>query len=159
MTIEFDWNMETIRCRQIVDERLQLAMDQLPDGIIPRMAPMASMMGQVMHLTIWDEKNELSPMELWSLADWVVRKRILSAGGVSEVLVIGGDVKQFQVRSRIDDMFRHKVTFEEIQKALEGSGCQRGYVELRCWRGSQSLERIKNRSGVRWEVMLYFCKI
>jgi len=121
LTIEFDWNMEVIRCRQIVDERLQLARERLPAGIVPRMIPMASMMGQVMHLTIWDEKNELSPMELRSLADGVVRKRILSAGGVSEVLVIGGDVKQFQVQARIDDMFRHGVTFDDIQNALEGS--------------------------------------
>jgi len=120
ITIEFDWDMEAIRCRQIVDERLQLAADRLPDGIVPHMLPMASMMGQVMHLTIWDEENELSPMELRSLADGVVRKRILGAGGVSEVLVIGGDVKQYQVLARIDDMFRHGVTFEDIQKAIEG---------------------------------------
>ena len=121
LTIEFDWNLEAIRCRQIVDERLQLAADRLPVGIVPRMLPMASMMGQVMFLTIWDEKNELSPMELRSLADWVVRKRILSADGISEVLVIGGDVKQFQVQVRIDDMFRYGVTFDDIQRALEGS--------------------------------------
>ncbi|MCL2117723.1 MAG: efflux RND transporter permease subunit [Planctomycetaceae bacterium] len=120
LTIEFDWNMDAIRCRQIVDERLQLAMDRLPEGIVPRMIPMASMMGQVMHLTIWDEHNELSPMELRSLADSVVRPRMLSAGGVSEVLVIGGDVKQYQVLVRIDDMFRLGVTFEDIQKSLEG---------------------------------------
>jgi len=160
--VEFDWSMESIRCRQIVDERLQLAQYQLPEGIVPRMIPMASMMGQVMHLAMWDEgrgardegrgmrnegrgmrdeggekseeENEILPshlsslaprpsplpMDLRSLADGVVRKRILSAGGVSEVLVIGGDVRQFQVLSRIDDMQRFGVTFENIQKALEG---------------------------------------
>jgi len=121
ITIEFDWNMEAIRCRQIVDERLRLITDQLPPGIVPRIAPMGSMMGQIMYLTIWDEKNELSPMEIRSLADWTVRRRILSSGGVSEVLVIGGDLKQYQVLGRIDDMFRHRVTFDDIQEALEGS--------------------------------------
>ena len=121
LTIEFDWSMEAARCRQIIDERLRLAVDQLPPGIVPRMAPMGSMMGQVMYLTIWDEKDELSPMELRSLADWTVRKRILSSGGVSEVLVTGGDYKQYQVLGRIDDMFRHRVTFDDLQKALEGS--------------------------------------
>ena len=121
LTIEFDWSMEVVRCRQIVDERLQLAVDQLPPGIVPRMAPIGSMMGQVMYLTIWDENNELSPMELRSLADGTVRKRILSSGGVSEVLVIGGDVKQYQVLGRIDDMFRHRVTFNDLKQALEGS--------------------------------------
>ena len=121
LNVEFDWNMDPVRCRQIVDERLQLAVERLPTGIIPRMLPMASMMGQIMYLTIWDEKNELSPMELRTLADWTVRTRILSSGGISEVLVIGGDVKQYQVLGRIDDMFRHGVTFDDIQQALEGS--------------------------------------
>ncbi|MDR2754565.1 MAG: efflux RND transporter permease subunit, partial [Planctomycetaceae bacterium] len=121
LIIEFDWKMEAIRCRQIVDERLQLAAAQLPPDIIPRMTPMASMMGQIMLLTLWDEKDELSPMELRSFADWVVRKQILSAGGVSEVLVIGGDYKQFQVQCRMDDMFKYGVSFENIKKALEES--------------------------------------
>ncbi|MCL2004991.1 MAG: efflux RND transporter permease subunit [Planctomycetaceae bacterium] len=121
ITAEFDWNMDAIRCRQIVDERLRLAVDQLPPNIVPRIAPMGSMMGQIMYLTIWDEKNELSPMEIRSLADWTVRRRILGSGGVSEVLVIGGDLKQYQVLARIDDMFRHSVTFDDMQAALEGS--------------------------------------
>ena len=121
ITIEFDWHIEAIRCRQIVDERLQLAASQLPDGITPRMTPMASMMGQVMYLTLWDDKNELSPMELRTLADWVVRKHILSSGGVSEVLVIGGDVKQYQVLARVDDMARFGVSFDDLKRALEGS--------------------------------------
>ena len=128
LTIEFDWSMEVIRCRQIIDERLRLAVDQLPPGIVPRMAPMGSMMGQIMYLTIWDQNDcaggttdELSLMELRSLADWTVRRRILASGGVSEVLVIGGDYKQYQVLGRIDDMFRHGVTFDDIQRALEGS--------------------------------------
>ncbi len=119
LTIEFDWSREVIRCRQIVDERLQLAVEQLPPGIVPRMAPMASMMGQVMYLTIWDEKDELSPMELRSLADWTVRKRILASGGIS--VVIGGDSKQYQVLARLDDMSRHQVSFDDIRWALEGS--------------------------------------
>jgi HME family heavy-metal exporter len=121
ITIEFDWSMEAVRCRQIVDERLQMAAGRLPVGIVPHMLPMASMMGQVMHLTIWDEDDELSPMELRSLADWVVRKRLLGAGGVSEVLVIGGDVMQYQILARIDDMFRHGVTFDDLQKSVEGN--------------------------------------
>ena len=121
LTIEFDWNMDVVRCRQIVEERLQLATDRLPPGIVPRMAPMGSMMGQIMFLTIWDEKDELSPMELRSLADWTVRPRLLGSGGISEVLVIGGDVKQYQVLGRIDDMFQHHITFDDIQQALEGS--------------------------------------
>jgi HME family heavy-metal exporter len=121
ITVEFEWNMEAFRSRQIVDERLQLAIERLPAGIVPRMVPMASMMGQVMYLTVWDEKDELSAMELRTLADWVLRKRILSASGIAEVLVIGGDVKQYQVRARVDDMFRYNVSLDDLRRALEGS--------------------------------------
>ena len=121
ITVEFDWDMDPVRARQIVDERLQLAVEKLPPGIVPRMLPMASLMGQILYLTIWDEEDKLSPMELRTLADWTVRQRILGSGGVSEVLVMGGDVKQYQVLARINDMFRHNVTFDDIQRALEGS--------------------------------------
>ena len=121
LTIEFEWSIEAVRCRQIVDERLRLAIDQLPPGIQPRMAPLGSMMGQIMYLTIWDEKDELSPMELRTLADWTVRKQIMGSGGISEVLVIGGDYKQYQVLGRIDDMYKHRVTFNDIKDALERS--------------------------------------
>ncbi|MGL4943244.1 MAG: efflux RND transporter permease subunit [Thermoguttaceae bacterium] len=121
LTIEFDWSIDPFRCRQIVEERLQLARDRLPAAVTPRMLPMASMMGQVMYLTLWDEAEHLSPMELRSLADRVVRPRILNAGGVSEVLVIGGDVRQYQVLTRLDDMFRNHVTLADIRRALEGS--------------------------------------
>jgi HME family heavy-metal exporter len=118
---EFDWDMDPNRSRLIVDERLRLAVDHLPPGIVPRIAPMGSMMGQIMFLTIWDEADELSPMEIRTLADWTVRQRILGSGGISEVLVIGGDVQQYQVLARITDMNRHDVTFEDIERALEGS--------------------------------------
>ncbi|MBQ3453649.1 MAG: efflux RND transporter permease subunit, partial [Thermoguttaceae bacterium] len=114
VTVEFDWGAEMGNCRRIVDERLQLSAEQLPEGIVPRMIPTGSMMGQVMYLTLWDDAEELSGMELRSLADWVVRKRILALGGVAEVLVIGGDLKQYQVLADIDQMAKFQVTFSDI---------------------------------------------
>ncbi|MBQ6618797.1 MAG: efflux RND transporter permease subunit [Thermoguttaceae bacterium] len=121
VTVEFDWGAEMGNCRRIVDERLQLSAEQLPEGIVPRMIPTGSMMGQVMYLTLWDDAEELSGMELRSLADWVVRKRILALGGVAEVLVIGGDLKQYQVLADIDQMAKFQVTFSDIEEALRGS--------------------------------------
>lgn len=121
VTVEFDWGAEPGNCRRIVDERLQLAEERLPEGIVPRMLPMGSMMGQVMYLTLWDDAEELSGMELRTLADWVVRKRVLALGGVAEVLVIGGDLKQYQVLADIDQMAKLQVTFTDIEEALRGS--------------------------------------
>ncbi|MDO4570099.1 MAG: efflux RND transporter permease subunit [Planctomycetia bacterium] len=120
-TIEFNWEMEQLKCRQIVDERLQLAAETLPEGIIPRMTPSVSMIAQLMFLTIWDESGEIPPMELRTLADWTVRRQLLEIPGISEILVIGGDLKQYQIQARLDDMRRYGVTFEDIEEALEKS--------------------------------------
>ncbi len=125
LTVEFDWNMDGFLCRQIVDERLQLSAEQLPPGVVARMTPMASMMGQIMYLTVWDENPDeskrLSPMELRTLSDWVIRKQLLGSGGISEVLVIGGDVKQYQVQVRADDLRRYDISIREIEEAIAKS--------------------------------------
>ena len=121
LTIEFGWGNDPLRCRQIVEERLQMAAELLPPGVTAQMAPMASMMGQIMYLTLWDETGDISPMELRTLADWTVRPRILSIAGVSEVLVIGGDRKEYQVLADLKAMYQFGITFDAIKEALEGS--------------------------------------
>lgn len=120
-TLEFDWSIEQLKCRQIADERIQLAMENLPEGIIPRMTPAVSMLAQLMFLTLWDESGEISPMELRTIADWTIRKQLLEIGGISEILVIGGDLKQYQVQARLNDMQRYGITLEDIREALEKS--------------------------------------
>ncbi len=121
ITIEFNWNTELFRCRQIINERLQMAQGDLPETITPRMIPSASMMGQMMQLAFWDDDEKMAPMDLRTIADWVIRKRILAIPGISEVLVMGGDVRQFQIQARAEDMFRYNVSFDELEKALVGS--------------------------------------
>lgn len=119
--VEFDWSMEALKCRQIVDERIQQAMDMLPEEITPRMTPVVSMLAQLMFLTVWDESGQLSPMELRTISDWTIRKQLLELRGISEILVIGGDVKQYQVLARIDDLQRYGVTLTELQDAIARS--------------------------------------
>ena len=93
---EFEWGTEIYRARQIVSEKLTQVGENLPPGIgSPVLAPVSSIMGEIMLISV--TSDSISPMELRTLSDWNIRKRLLSVGGVSQVIVIGGDYKQYQV--------------------------------------------------------------
>ncbi len=129
ITVEFDWNMEVFRSRQIVSERLQFAADRLPEGIVPRMTPVASVMGQIVMLSVWDDGvkqadgtvKKISPMQLRTLSDWVIRRRLLSIGGISEIFVMGGDRRQFQVQIRPEEMLKYDVTVRDVEESVKQS--------------------------------------
>ena len=85
--VEFDWNTDTYTNRQIVAERLALATDRLPGNVKPQLMPISSIMGQIMMAGMTAD-GETSPMQLRTLADWVVRQRLLTIPGVSQVIVM-----------------------------------------------------------------------
>lgn len=132
IVIEFDWNVDPYKSRQIISERLQLAAERLPPNVIPRMTPISSVMGQILTLTLWDDSGDVSPMELRTLADWTIRRKLQSIGGVSEVYVMGGDRKQFQVHVRAADLIKYDVNLEDVLKAVEESNrnVTGGYLNL-----------------------------
>lgn len=126
ITIEFDWDVETYRSRQIVSERLQLAQEQMPEGVVARMTPIASVMGQIVLLSVWDdgyvnERGELkvmTPMQVRTLAEWVIRRRLLGIGGISEMYVMGGERRQFQVQVNPEELLKYDLTIADVEDAL-----------------------------------------
>jgi len=119
--VEFDWGTDVYNDRQIVAERLQLVGDRLPPGITPQLAPISSIMGQIQIIGMWSESGKTSPMELRTLADWVVRQRLLTIPGVSQIFVMGGERMQFQVLVDPNELLRYGVTLDEVKTALEES--------------------------------------
>ena len=119
--VEFDWGTDIYDDRQIVNERLQLIQDRMPEGVIPTLAPVSSIMGQILMLGIWSENTKTDAMELRTLADWVIRQRLLTIQGVSQVFAMGGERKQFQVLVDPDAMLQFGVTLNQVRHAVQES--------------------------------------
>lgn len=112
--VEFDWDTEIYRARQLVAEKLQTVT--LPNGIKPIMGPISSVMGQFMYVGM--SADSTSPAELRTLADFTVRRRLLTIKGVSQVIPIGGDRLQYQVQVSSSKLKQFGVGLDELEKAL-----------------------------------------
>ena len=119
--VEFDWNTDIYNDRQIVMERLQLVQDRMPEGVKPQLAPVSSFMGQIIMVGLWSEGGKTSPIEVRTLADWVVRQRLLTIPGVSQVFTMGGGRKQFQVLVNPDSMLKYGITLHDVKRAVAES--------------------------------------
>ncbi|QDV57004.1 efflux RND transporter permease subunit [Rosistilla oblonga] len=119
--VEFDWGTDIYNDRQIVNERLQLVQERMPEGVKPTLAPISSIMGQILMLGMWSEDDSTPPLELRTLGDWVVRQRLLTIPGVSQVFTMGGGRKQFQVLVDPDAMLRFGVALHEVKQAVQNS--------------------------------------
>jgi CzcA family heavy metal efflux pump len=115
--VEFDWGMDIYRARQLVQERLQLAAEKLPRGVTPTMGPISSIMGEILLIGMKSETGATAPMDVRSLADWNVRQRLLTIPGVSQVIPIGGGVKQYQVLPIPEKLAAFGVSLDEIATA------------------------------------------
>jgi HME family heavy-metal exporter len=122
--VEFAWDTEIYRNRQLIAERLASVRDQLPANTVPQMGPVSSIMGQILLVALSSDK--VSPMELRELADFTVRPRLLSIPGVAQVIPIGGEVRQYRVAPHPPALRALGVTYEQLEKALAQFGVNTG---------------------------------
>jgi CzcA family heavy metal efflux pump len=116
--VEFEWGTEIYRARQIVNEKISVVSNQLPIGVnAPIMAPQSSIMGEIMLISV--TSTTTSKMDTRTIADWNIRPLLLSIGGVSQVVVIGGEYKQFQILASPQKMKYYNVSLTELLKASE----------------------------------------
>ena len=129
--IEFDWGTDVYKARQVISEKLVSITGELPEGIVPELAPQSSVMGEILFIGM--QADTTSMMELRTLAEWVVKPMILATGGVSQVTIIGGDYKQYQVLADAVKMEMYGVTMAELEAAVAsmsvnvGGGVVRDY--------------------------------
>lgn len=136
--VEFGWKTEVLVARQIVSERLNTL--PMPPGIRPIMTPPASIMGQILHVGLaWKPNAESrrnktetqNQMELRTVADWVIRPRLLRISGIAEIIIMGGDKKQYQVLVDPTKLEEYRVSLQEVETAIRENNLNAsgGYLE------------------------------
>ena len=130
--VTFDWTTDIFRARQMVSERLSSMEEGLPSGVVPRMGPISSIMGEIMQIAIPIDTAKISPMQVREYADWVLRPRLMAIAGVAQVIPIGGEVRQFQVQPNTVRMAELGIAHEQLEGALKGysSNTSGGFLEL-----------------------------
>lgn len=130
--VTFNWSTDIFRARQLVSERLSSMEEGIAEGVVPRMGPISSIMGEIMQIAIPVDTAKISPMAVREYADWVLRPRLLSVPGVAQVIPIGGEVRQFQVQPNTVRMAELGITHEQLEAALKGysSNTSGGFLEL-----------------------------
>ncbi len=119
VNMEFAWGSDTLRNRQIVQERLAQAV--LPQGVKSTLGPSTSLLGEIVWIGITSSDPKISPMELRTLADWTIRPVLLKIPGVANVLVMGGDVREWQINIDAERMRRSGVMIDDIRKNVENT--------------------------------------
>lgn len=117
--VEFTWGTDIYRARQVVNEKLQTLGGVLPADAIPQLAPISSIMGEIMYVALVSDRHSM--MEVKETADFVIRKRLLAVPGISQVSNIGGDNRQYQVELDPQRLQAFGVTVGDVSAALKGA--------------------------------------
>ena len=117
--VEFDWDMDVYLARQIVSEKLSIVSESLPPNVgRPTLGPQSSILGEM--LIVGLTADSTSMIDLRTLADWTIRPRLLSTGGVAQVAVLGGDIKEYQIQLDPERMRHYGVSLNEVLAATRG---------------------------------------
>ena len=128
--VEFDWGVDVFRARQVVSEKLITVAQQMPFGVSqPMLAPQSSVMGEILFIGL--QADSTSMMDLRTLAEWTVKPLILATGGVSQVTIIGGDYKQYQVVANPTRMLHLGVSMHELVNACRHISVNSNGVNIR----------------------------
>lgn len=127
VNIYFEDGTDIYFARQLVNERLQLAREEIPEGFgEPEMGPITTGLGQVLFYFVEDESGERSPQEMRQIQDWMIKFNLQTVPGVTEVLSLGGEVKQFQILVRPSDLLRFNLTLNDIVEAANANNSNVG---------------------------------
>ncbi len=130
--LEFEWGSDIYRNRQLVVERLSQVQEQLPAGVSPQLAPVSSIMGEILLIAVPADPAKVNPMAVREFADWVMRPRLLAIPGVAQVVPIGGEVRQYHVELLQDRMQALGVNQQAVYHALAnfGANTSGGFLQL-----------------------------
>lgn len=119
--VEFDWDKDIYLARQIVTERLAEARSRLPEGVETTLGPISSIMGNIMILGVTSASDPADPLALRSLAEWDLRPRLLAIPGVSQVTLMGGELRQFQILVDAEKLLLYRLSLEDVLAAVESA--------------------------------------
>ena len=144
--VEFEWGSDIYRNRQQISERLNLVREQLPEGIVPQLGPISSIMGEILLIALPADPAKVSPMAVREYADWVMRPRLLTIPGIAQVIPIGGEVRQYRVELKPAQLQALGIEREKLEAALKGFGANTsgGFLEAQ---GREYLIRQIGRSS------------
>ncbi|KAA3657971.1 MAG: AcrB/AcrD/AcrF family protein, partial [Calditrichaeota bacterium] len=153
--VEFDWGTDIYKARQIVNEKLQGVQNALPEDVDqPLLAPITSIMGEIMLVGMTSDST--SPMALRTLADFTLRPRLLAVPGISQVLVYGGETKQYQVQINPYLLQKYEISMDEIVDAVAGSNINAAgsyYIDSGQEYLIRGIGRIRDKSGLEHTVI------
>lgn len=119
--VEFDWGTDIYRARQVVSEGMAVVLEQLPENVHTEIAPITGITGEIMLMSLSSPDGTWSPLELRAFAEFELRQRLLGVAGVAQVVAIGGELPEYQIHVKQDQLSLYGLTIMDVVDATEGA--------------------------------------